>query len=80
MTNEDAIKTIMESESCFCKHGAFKDCNSRCKYRETLNTAIKALERMSYLTDRPCSACKFHGENGYSKWNCVFEEVKADDE
>ena len=46
---------------------------------DALEMAIKALERMSYLTDRPCSVCKFHGENGCSKWNCVFEEVKADD-
>ena len=45
---------------------------------DALEMAIKALERMSYLTDRPCSACKFHGENGCSKWNCVFEEVKTD--
>ena len=74
MTNEESIKTIMESESCFCKHGAFKDCNSRCKYRETLNTAIKALERMCYLTDRPCSACKFHSEDGCSRWECEFSE------
>ena len=31
-------------------------------------------EKLSYLTDRPCTACKFHKENGCSKWSCVFEE------
>ena len=25
-----------------------------------------------YLTDRPCSVCKFHTEHGCSKWECVF--------
>lgn len=45
MTNEEAIKTFTESEKCFCKHGAYKDCNSRCKYREALDLAIKALEQ-----------------------------------
>ena len=31
-------------------------------------------EKLSYLTDRPCTACKFHKEEGCSKWSCVFEE------
>ena len=35
---------------------------------------MTATELLSYLTDRPCEACKFHGENGCCKWNCVFDE------
>ena len=35
-------------------------------------------EKLSCLIDRPCTACKFHKENGCSKWSCVFEE-KSDD-
>lgn len=31
-------------------------------------------ELLNCLVDRPCSACKYHKENGCSKWNCVFEE------
>ena len=31
-------------------------------------------EKLSCLIDRPCTACKFHKENGCSKWSCVFEE------
>ena len=34
-------------------------------------------EKLSCLIDRPCTACKFHKEEGCSKWSCVFEE-KAD--
>ncbi len=31
-------------------------------------------EKLSYLLDRPCSACKLHGEDGCSIWSCVFEK------
>ena len=31
-------------------------------------------EKLSCLTDRPCTACKFHKEEGCSKWSCIFEE------
>lgn len=31
-------------------------------------------EKLSCLIDRPCNACKFHKEEGCSKWSCVFEE------
>ena len=31
-------------------------------------------EKLSCLTDRPCTVCKFHKENGCCKWSCVFEE------
>lgn len=38
---------------------------------------------ISCLTDRPCDVCKFHGEDGCRKWDCVFDEqlrngLKAD--
>ena len=45
MERKEAIKTIKEAESCFCKHGAYKDCHSGCKYREALDAAVKALEQ-----------------------------------
>ena len=37
-------------------------------------------EQLACLTDRPCKVCKFHGENGCCKWNCVFEEEPTDAE
>lgn len=31
-------------------------------------------EKLNCLTDRPCTVCKYHKENGCSKWSCVFEQ------
>lgn len=45
MNNNEAKRVILEADSCFCKHGAYKDCHSGCKYREALDAAIKALEQ-----------------------------------
>ncbi len=41
------------------------------------NMAIKALEQISHLKDRPCEACEFHSYKGCHKWSCVFAEVKG---
>ena len=35
-------------------------------------------EILACLTDRPCTVCKYHSENGCGKWNCVFEEEPED--
>ena len=35
-------------------------------------------DQLACLTDRPCSVCKHHKENGCCKWNCVFEEEAED--
>ena len=40
---------------------------------KTYDMAITALELMDTLIDRPCSACRYHKENGCCKWNCVFD-------
>ena len=45
---------------------------------DALDSAIKAAKLISHLTDRPCEVCKFHKENGCSRWDCVFEEVNTD--
>ena len=45
MNNNEAKRVILEVDSCFCKHGAYKDCHSGCKYREALDAAVKALEQ-----------------------------------
>ena len=37
-------------------------------------------ELLSCLTDRPCTVCKFHSENGCGKWNCVFDGKPEDND
>lgn len=39
-----------------------------------LDDAVAALETISHLTDRPCSACEFHTDAGCSKFDCVFDK------
>ena len=48
MTREDAIKTLKEADTCFCKHGAYKDCHSGCAYKDALDLVIKNLEDQIY--------------------------------
>lgn len=31
------------------------------------------------LIGRPCEVCKFHETGSCSRWECVFEEINADD-
>ena len=35
---------------------------------------MTSAEKLNCLTDRPCTVCKYHKENGCSKWSCVFEQ------
>lgn len=63
MTREEAIKHGKDQLEIF---GG--------THREFIEMAIKAVERIGHLIDRPCEACEFHNENGCSKWSCVFEE------
>ena len=45
--------------------------------QEAVNMAIDALQKLSYITDRPCQVCKFNPDgNGCKKWTCVFEDGK----
>jgi hypothetical protein len=45
---------------------------------EALQFAVKALEQIGHLKDRPCEACEFYTEEGCSKWECVFEGSNAE--
>lgn len=80
MKIEDAVKIITKVNDGI-KEGDKKGLITveRC-LDERFETAVKALELMSLLKDRPCDACKYHGENGCSKWNCVFDEKPDDSE
>ena len=72
MTREESIELLRTIEVC-----SFKDKSKKYFPKdvvEALNMAIKSLEKIGHLTDRPCSACEFHSDNGCSKWNCVFEK------
>lgn len=59
MKREEAIKVLNMVEA----HGIAD---------EAKQMAMKALENIGHLTDRPCDACEFHKENGCSQWTCVF--------
>lgn len=77
MTNEEALdelnviyERLSHPEDCEQGVYSFRDGN----YLEALGKAMKALELMSHLKNRPCSACEYHKENGCCKWSCVFEK------
>lgn len=42
---------------------------------EAFNRAIKAIEQVGCLTDRPCDVCRFKTENGCNRFECVFKGV-----
>lgn len=70
MTKEKAIEVI--KHECYIVDLLSLD---RTKLVNTaLDLAIKALEQISHLKDRPCEACEFHTGDGCSKWECVFEK------
>ena len=68
MTREEAIKELKDIRD-----------TSNPKAQEILDNAIKRLELLGHLKDRPCSVCEFHKENGCCKWSCVFDEVLRKD-
>lgn len=65
MTREDAIYELKNAAWLGTDH-------SRARTEEAVEIAIKALENIGHLTDRPCDVCEFHKENGCSQWTCVF--------
>ena len=68
ITNEDAIIRLKNID---IRNALQED-------YDALYMAIKALEQISHLIDRPCEACEFRKDNGCCKWDCVFEEVRND--
>ena len=67
MTREESIYEFKNAAWLGTDH-------SRARTEEAVDTAIKALENIGHLTDRPCDVCEFHGENGCSQWTCVFSD------
>lgn len=67
MTDAETIKSLEEMQNYF----GFMTGGKR---SVTIDNAIKAVKKISHLTDRPCSACEFKKDSGCCKWACVFEE------
>lgn len=67
MTNEQALKLLKKDGLSLTEAESEQFCKA-------YDTAVKAFELMSHITDRPCEACEFHGENGCREWECVFDE------
>lgn len=42
--------------------------------------ALKALEQVASLKERPCEVCKYREDGMCVRWLCVFEEGDADDD
>lgn len=74
MKNQNEISILSELRSGY---SSFDDKEE--PFYHALSEGIKALRLIGYLNDRPCTVCKFHGENGCCKWNCVFEDQKESD-
>lgn len=71
MTRDEAIKRLrgILTESVEFENSV---CYVTEEDREPLEMAIKALENISHITDRPCDVCDCHTENGCTQWKCVF--------
>ena len=65
--------TIDEAKSRLLNTAWLGTDEDRDKTEEAVKVAITALELLDTLIDRPCSACRYHKENGCCKWNCVFD-------
>ena len=70
MTREEAKQIIIQERDSLKANP--KVIVEECLY-DAFEMAIKALELLDTLTDRPCEVCKHHKENGCCKWDCVFD-------
>lgn len=64
MTNKEAIEELKKVDTL----------DMPARLCEAHYMAIKALENIGHLPDRPCEVCEFHGEYGCCKWECVFSK------
>lgn len=72
MTRKEAIEELKAIQSCYSNR-EFEEKRLMKSEEEALCMAIVALSLLNVITDRPCSVCKHHKENGCSKWDCVFD-------
>ncbi len=73
MTNEEVIEELKGIKSAYSdKH--FHEARLMRSEHKALDIAIRAVENIGHLTDRPCDVCEFHKENGCCQWTCVFTD------
>jgi len=65
MENKEAL-SLIES---YLKSGYAHNVDD---FKQALKIAVKAIESISHITDRPCDVCEFHTEQGCTQWKCVF--------
>lgn len=76
MTIDDAVRCNEQLRFFMITEDATNDTNRFLEESyKALDMGITALRNMELLTDRPCSVCKNHTDNGCSAWMCPFEEV-----
>mgnify|MGYP006896824928 CR=1 FL=1 len=73
MTREEAIEELKAIKSVY-SNNLFGDAKLMKSEQDALDMAIKAIENIGHLTDRPCDVCEFHKEDGCCKWTCVFTD------
>ena len=71
MTREESIEELQAIKSEY-SYRELHEARLMKSEEQALDMAIKALENIGHLTDRPCDVCEFHKENGCCKWTCVF--------
>lgn len=71
MKREQAIEELKGIKSAYADK-KFHEERLMKSEEQALDMAMKALENIGHLTDRPCDVCEFHKENGCSQWTCVF--------
>lgn len=69
MTKEKAVKTLKEANRCFCRWGAYKDCHSKCDYKDALDLVIGTVEaeirreeHEKWIRDDDSNAGKYYGD------------------
>jgi hypothetical protein len=74
MTIDEAIKELKDASDSEIRYGDTDHHYDEVMKRvEAFEMAIRALDQISHLKDRPCEVCEFYTGDGCSKWECVFE-------
>ena len=78
MTNEEAIAELKEDIDLYIPlNGTVGEIDRDLpdgRLVTALEMAIKALDLVDMLTNRPCGVCKHHEHGLCSSWNCPFSE------
>ena len=50
------------------------------RVEDAVDIAIKSIEQVGCLTDRPCEYCKNHVDGRCAVWKCVFDDELTEGE